>query len=135
MSFIWAALAGLASGVLGAMGMGGGGVLIIYLTLFAGLEQGVAQGINLIFFIPGALIALAFYWKKKLVDWKLALPCALLGVCGALAGSYLSTVIDGRILGKLFGGLLLLMGLKQIFGKAPKADTKSSSNKSKSTEK
>ena len=55
MSYFWAALAGTLSGVIGAMGLGGGGVLIIYLTLFLGMEQGIAQGVNLIFFIPSEI--------------------------------------------------------------------------------
>ena len=115
MSWLWSALAGTASGILGAMGMGGGGILIIYLTLFAGVEQGTAQGINLLFFIPSAIIALIIYWKT-------ALLCSSLGVIGALAGAWLSTVIDGGILGKLFGVLLLIMGIKQLFYKKPPSD-------------
>ena len=122
MSWLWSALAGTASGILGAMGMGGGGILIIYLTLFAGVEQGTAQGINLHFFIPSAVIALIIYWKKHLIDWKTALLCSSLGVIGALAGAWLSTVIDGGILGKLFGVLLLIMGIKQLFYKKPSSD-------------
>lgn len=122
MSWIWSALAGTASGILGAMGMGGGGILIIYLTLFAGVEQGMAQGINLLFFIPSAVIALIIYWKKRLIDWKTAFLCSSLGVVGALAGAWLSTVIDGGILGKLFGVLLLVMGIKQLFYKKPSSD-------------
>lgn len=122
MSWIWSALAGTASGILGAMGMGGGGILIIYLTLFAGVEQGTAQGINLLFFIPSAIIALIIYWKKHLIDWKTAFLCSSLGVIGALAGAWLSTVIDGGILGKLFGVLLLIMGIKQLFYKKPPSD-------------
>ncbi len=122
MNWLWSALAGTASGILGAMGMGGGGILIIYLTLFAGVEQGMAQGINLLFFIPSAVIALIIYWKKKLIDWKTAFLCSSLGVVGALAGAWLSTIIDGAILGKLFGVLLLIMGIKQLFYKKAPAD-------------
>lgn len=122
MNWLWSALAGIASGILGAMGMGGGGILIIYLTLLAGVEQGTAQGINLLFFIPSAVVALIVYWRKKLIDWKTALICSALGVAGALAGSWLCGFIDGAILGKLFGGLLLLMGIKQLFYKKSPSD-------------
>ena len=117
MSMVWAAAAGILSGMIGAMGLGGGGVLIIYLTLFLGMEQGLAQGINLIFFIPSAVIALVVYSKKKMIAWKTAVLAALLGVAGAFLGSYLSSIIDGYWLSKLFGGLLLIMGLAQIFSR------------------
>ena len=54
---IAALLAGLMSGIIGGMGLGGGAVLIIYLTIFQGVEQLQAQGINLLFFIPIASLA------------------------------------------------------------------------------
>ena len=64
----WAALlAGLFSGVIGAMGLGGGAVLIIYLALFTDTAQLKAQGINLLFFIPIAAAAVIVYSIKKCV--------------------------------------------------------------------
>ena len=61
---IAALLAGLLSGIAGAMGLGGGGVLIIYLTLLADLSQQKAAGINLIFFIPISILAVIIYAFK-----------------------------------------------------------------------
>ena len=115
MNFLSAA-AGIASGILGAMGMGGGGILIIYLTLMANVPQETAQGINLIFFIPSAIIALIIYCRKKLIVWKIAIPAAILGALGGFLGSYLSSILQGGLLSKLFGALLLVMGLMQVFG-------------------
>lgn len=140
MNFVWAAISGTLSGIIGAMGLGGGGVLIIYLTLFLGMEQGTAQGINLIFFIPSAVIALIAYSKKKMIHWKAAIPAAFLGVGGAWLGSWLSSVIDGYWLSKLFGGLLLVMGLSQLFYKkrkeqsAPQEGSKTYTKKQKKGE-
>lgn len=113
-------LAGFFSGVLGAMGLGGGGVLIIYLTLFENMEQSLAQGINLIFFIPGALIALFYYIKKRMIEFKTILPSAATGLIGAFLGSYLSNLVNGFMLSKMFGAMLLIMGIKQIFFKIKK---------------
>lgn len=118
MNWIIAAAAGIASGILGAMGMGGGGILIIYLTLMANVPQATAQGINLIFFIPSALIALIIYCRKKLIIWKVAIPAAALGVLGGILGATLSSVMQSDLLAKLFGALLLVMGIKQVFGRA-----------------
>lgn len=135
MNWLYLALAGTLSGALGAMGMGGGGVLIIYLTLIAGVEQSAAQGINLIFFLPAAAIALLFYLKKKLIVWRLALPCAVCGVLGALLGTLLSGWISGDFLRKLFGGLLFVMGISQLFRKNPKKKTDSKEKAGKSRQK
>lgn len=115
MSGFWAAAAGIVSGILGGMGMGGGGVLILVLTLLGNYNQELAQGINLIFFLPCAIVAVMIYSRRKLIRWRLAIPFALLGVAGSLFGSYIGTFISGEMLSKLFGGLLLLIGLKQLF--------------------
>lgn len=115
MSFISCMLAGVASGILGAMGMGGGGILIIYFAIFTSLPQSMAQGINLLFFIPIGIFSVIVYWRKRMIRWKIALPFALFGIMGALLGSYCSSFVDNSILSKLFGGLLVLMGLKEFF--------------------
>ena len=70
MEWIISAAAGILSGIIGAMGMGGGGVLIIYLNLFTDIPQSTAQGINLLFFLPTAVLAVLYYTKKKLIICK-----------------------------------------------------------------
>lgn len=99
------------------MGMGGGGFLIICLTLFQNIPQHVAQGINLICFVPVAATALIFHSLKKLVEWKYALCFMVLGVIGAIVGAYLSVFISPFFLKKFFGGFLLLIGVNQLFKK------------------
>lgn len=122
MSYVWMAVAALLSGILGAMGMGGGGVLIIYLTLWAGMEQRAAQGVNLLLFIPCAVLALIFYCKKGLIQWKTAFLAAGFGLLGGALGSYLSGVIDAGFLRKIFGAMLAVIGLIEIFGKPKKEE-------------
>lgn len=58
MRFIVYMFAGLAGGILGGMGMGGGTVLIPILTIFCGVEQHLAQSANLITFLPMAIFSL-----------------------------------------------------------------------------
>ena len=60
-------LIGLGSGVLGGMGMGGGTALIPLLTIFTSVHQKTAQAINLISFIPMAVVALFLHVKNGLV--------------------------------------------------------------------
>lgn len=114
---IYALLAGLFSGLVGAMGLGGGAVLIIYLNLFTSTEQLTAQGINLLFFIPIALLAVIIYAVKKQIKWKITLKLALWGVLGTVAGLLLTSVLGGEITGKIFGGLLIVLGLRETFSK------------------
>ncbi len=109
--------AGFLSGLIGGMGLGGGGVLIIYLTVFAGVEQLRAQGINLLFFIPIAVLSCAIYAAKKQIDYKTVLFTAAGGVLGTLGGVALSSYIGGNLLSKLFGGGLIVLGLYTLLSK------------------
>lgn len=129
MEWIISAIAGILSGIIGAMGMGGGGVLIIYLNLFTDIPQSNAQGINLLFFLPTAVLAVLYYSKKKLIAWKIALPFAAMGIIGTIIGSFLCGKFDNGILSKMFGVLLLVMGALGLFKKDKSEDLKSPSNK------
>ncbi len=115
MTWLLTAAAGILSGALGAMGMGGGGILILCLTMFAGIEQTTAQGVNLLLFIPTALLALIPYIRQKLICRQAILPAVLLGILGSLLGVWLSGSLNPDWLRKLFGGLLLLIGLRELF--------------------
>lgn len=112
---IWDIVAGFFSGAIGAMGLGGGAVLLIYLALFKDTNQLKAQGINLMFFIPVAVLSVVIYAFKKQIKWKTVLPLALSGLLGAAAGFFLSGIIGDKIIAKIFGGLLCVMGVWQIF--------------------
>lgn len=124
MGWLISAFAAVLSGVIGAMGMGGGGVLIIYLNLFTDIEQSRAQGINLLFFLPTAVLAVLYYAKKKMIVWKIAVPFALMGVVGTVVGCFLCGKFDNGILTKLFGALLLVMGISGLFKKEKAAQEK-----------
>lgn len=115
---IAALLAGLLSGIIGGMGLGGGAVLIIYLTVFRDVEQLKAQGVNLLFFIPIALVAVIIYAFKKQIKWRITLPVAAGGIIGAVGGFFLTDIIGGGLTAKLFGGFLIILGIKEIFSKS-----------------
>lgn len=114
---ISALLAGLFSGILGSMGLGGGGILIIYLALFTDTKQLNAQGINLLFFIPIGILSIIIYSIKKQIKWKPTLKIAVFGIIGAVGGILLADVLGGNITRKIFGALLVLMGILEIFRK------------------
>lgn len=120
-------LAGFASGVLGAMGLGGGAILLIYLALFKDVNQFSAQGINLIFFIPIAIFSVIMYAIKKQIKWKTVLWLVVAGLIGAAVGVWVSKVIGTKIVAKIFGGLLSVAGAFQIISafKSPKNETDS----------
>lgn len=114
MSWLWFGIAGIVSGVVAGMGMGGGTLLIPILTIFLEVEQRLAQGINLIVFVPMSIVALIIHCKNKLVDFRVGIPIMISGIFASIGGSLLATLISNRSLQKLFGGFLLLVGLWQI---------------------
>lgn len=107
-------LAGLAAGAAGSMGLGGGGVLMLYLTLILGLEQNSARNINLLFFIPCAVVSLFFHYKNKLIDIKPLLPVILGGFLGVAAGVLISGFLPSGLMRKAFAVFLFYTGVREI---------------------
>lgn len=106
---------GTVLGFLGGIGVGGGSLLILWLTAVLGMEHTVARSINLLFFLPCAAVATCFRWKQGALDLKKILPAVIAGCIAAFFFSRLSTRLDMELLKKLFGGLLLLTGLRELF--------------------
>ena len=107
-------LAGLLCGVLTGLGVGGGSILMVWLTAILGFEQRVAQGINLLYFLPTALSSAFIHLRRRLVDFQVAVPAAVAGTLTACAGALLSQRMDVGLLRKLFGVLLLVTGALEI---------------------
>lgn len=112
---IAALLAGLFSGIIASMGMGGGAVLLIYLTVFLNTEQLKAQGINLLFFIPIGILSILIYAFKKQIKFKKVLPLALFGAVGSVIGYSVTAYLQVSLLSKFFAGFLIVVGLFEIF--------------------
>lgn len=112
-------LAGTATGILSAFGIGGGSLLLIYLTAFASLDQHQAQGINLLYFLPAAAAALPSHQKNGLLEKKVILPAVLAGLAAAGVAAWVSNGLETGLLRKLFGLFLLYVGLTQLFRKDP----------------
>lgn len=109
------------SAAISAMGLGGGGVLILYLTLIRDMPQLEAQGINLLFFIPCSITAVFVYAKRKVLQLKLILPMILGGLLGVAAGSFLLYKINTKYITILFACFLIAVGGSTLFTKTKKA--------------
>ena len=120
-SFPIAVLAGILLGFLSGLGIGGGSLLMLWLTLVLGMDHASARGINLLFFIPSALIACLFRWKQGTLQWKQILPAIIAGCAAAAVFSWLSMYLDTPVIKKLFGILLIATGLRELFYRPRKA--------------
>ncbi len=108
MNFILFVIAGIAGGLLAGMGMGGGTLTIPLLVLLLGVEQRVAQTVNLVAFLPTGTLALGVHVKNKLVDVSKVLYVLIPALCTTILSSIFATNLSADLLKKLFGGFLVL---------------------------
>ena len=101
-------------GILTGLGVGGGSLLILWLTLVLGWEPEIARSVNLLFFLPGATVSCLLRRKQGQLPLKKLLPAIIAGcACGAVF-TWASAGWDTALLKKLFGFLLLLTGLREL---------------------
>lgn len=105
------------AGICASLGLGGGFILLIYLSIFTSISQQQAQLINLLFFIPIGLFSLFFHRKNKLIENKITFPIVLFGVIGIIIGFFVSMFLSSDILLKIFSIFIFSIGLKQFFTK------------------
>ncbi len=106
---------GIVSGMVAALGMGGGTILILLLGIFTNLNQHIIQGSNLIFFIPTSIVAIIMNIKNKTINYKNALVIIISGIIGAIVGCKVSFNIESQNLKKYFGIFLLGIAIFEIY--------------------
>ena len=109
---------GTVLGFLAGLGIGGGSLLILWLTAVLDMEPQAARCINLLFFLPAALISCIFRKKQGRLEPKKLLPAILSGCVAAGVFSFVGMNLDTSLLKKLFGGLLIFTGLRELFYKS-----------------
>lgn len=115
MDWLWFTVCGIAGGTIGGMGMGGGTVLIPLLSIAMGVPQRLAQAINLISFVPMAVIALIIHVKNGLVATKGLWWIVLSGLIFCTVGCFVARWIEADLLKRLFGGFLIVLSVFQVY--------------------
>lgn len=106
---------GIIAGMVTAIGMGGGTVLILLLTLILNVPQHTAQAVNLIFFVPTSITAIIMNIKNKNIDFKLGNNIIFFGIIGSIIGSIISSKVQVQNLRKFFGIFLLCIAIHEIY--------------------
>lgn len=106
---------GMISGTVAALGMGGGTVLILLLSIFSEFNQHLIQGTNLIFFIPTSITAIYINIKNKRINYKKSGIIIFSGIIGAIIGSRFSFRFESSNLRKYFGVFLLFIAFFEIY--------------------
>ena len=115
-------LAGAPTGIRSGFGVGGGTLLLIYMTAFAGLPQEQAQGINLLYFLPAAAASLPAHAKNGFLEKPVLLPAIAAGLLCAGLGAWTATGMDTALLRRLFGVFLLFIGVRELFAARTRRD-------------
>ena len=113
LEWVTTALAAAGAGILAAMGLGGGGVLLLWLG-YLGMAQRAAQGINLAFVVPVGLVGLWIHRKEGLVDLHAAWPVILGGLAGVWLGTLAAGWMPEALLRRIFGGAIAAAGIREI---------------------
>ena len=108
---------GTATGILSAWCVGGGTLLLLVMTLFLGVDQRTAQGINLLYFLPTAGVGLLFHRKAGMLDKQALRQAIPWGVATAALGAWCATAMDTELLRRPFGVYLLVMGVITLIKK------------------
>lgn len=116
-NFLECAVIGSVLGVLSGLGTGGGSLLILWLTLVKSMDALQAKTINLLFFLPSALIASLTHLHQGTLKMEKILPAIIAGSISAGTFAYLSGQWDTQILKKIFGALLILTGIRELLYK------------------
>lgn len=118
MMWLWSAVIGAATGVLSGFGIGGGTLLILWLTLVSDMTQLQAGGINLLYFVCCAVPALLGHIKNGLIEKRAVLWCVIFGVPACIAAALIAARIDVTLLRRIFGVFLLFVGFRELLSKS-----------------
>lgn len=123
-------LIGALTGVLSGLGVGGGTLLLLWMTAVMGMEQARAGGVNLLYFIACALPAVFGHAKNGLIEKKAVFWCVVFGVPACIAASFLAASMDTGLLRRCFGAFILVIGVREIFHRErPKGEKLSGSGR------
>jgi hypothetical protein len=103
-------IAGFLIGTMTGMGIGGGGLLVIYLTLLRNTTQLTAQGANLYFFIVASAASLIVHLNRRRLDFSQIIPAAAAGMVFAYFGSLAAGIFSEELIRRFFGIMLTASG-------------------------
>lgn len=108
---VFGVVTGIAAGILG---VGGGVLMVPFLTLVAGMPQHAAEATSLLVVLPTAVMASLVLQRRGVGDLGIALRFGVIGALGAAAGALLALALPGRSLRVVFAAFLMLVGLRLV---------------------
>ena len=103
--------------ILSGLGVGSGGLFVIWLTAIYGVSATQARGMNLLFFVFSATAAFFFHLKRRKLDLNIIAKAALFTAIGTLLGTQVGSFLESGLLRRIFGGFLVLSGVYSLFAR------------------
>ena len=114
---LWTVLITFLLAALSGMGVGGGGMFVIYLSLFTDTPQLTAQGMNLLFFLLSSGASVTVHLRRRVICYSVVLVMTVSGIVGALLGTALSARLPQHLLRQIFGVMLVVSGMLALMQK------------------
>jgi uncharacterized protein len=108
---VFGVLVGAAAGLLG---VGGGVLMVPFLTLVAGMSQHEAEATSLLVVLPTAIVASLVLRRRGVGDLGVALRIGLIGTVGGVAGSLLALALPSHVLRLVFAVFLALVAVRLV---------------------
>lgn len=116
--FLYILLGAVAGAFSGLIGVGGGVIIVPALVFLFGMTQHQAQGTTLALLVPPiGLLAAWTYYKQGYVDLKIAALVCVGFILGGWAGAKFATGISNTALERIFGVVIILIGIKMLIGR------------------
>lgn len=101
-------------GAAGLLGVGGGTLLVPFLTLAIGMSQHEAEATSLLVVLPTAIVASVVLHRKGVGNLKVALRFGLLGAGGGVLGALLALALPGHVLRIVFALFLGIVAVRLV---------------------
>lgn len=109
-----AAFGVVTGGAAGLLGVGGGTLMVPFLTLAVGMSQHGAEATSLLVVLPTAIVASFFLHRREVGDLGAGLRIGLLGTAGGVLGALLALALPGHVLRIVFASFLGLVAVRLI---------------------
>ena len=109
--FLTGITTGFASGM---MGVGGGGIMIPFLVILAGMPQHLAQGTSLLAMVPGSAMGSAMHYRLGNVVKEIVPGLVIGAAIGGYSGAAFAHLVPDIYLKVIFSLLGLWMGVNYI---------------------
>jgi uncharacterized membrane protein YfcA len=107
---------GVATGAAaGLLGVGGGIVMVPFLTLVVGVPQHAAEATSLLVVLPTAVVASIVLRQRRVGDLGVALRFGIVGAVGGAGGALLALTLSGHALRVVFAAFLALVGVRLVY--------------------